>query len=267
MSNSLAKSSDNQINTSPDFGDRVVETKGLTKKYGRETVVDRLDLVVRAGEIFGFLGPNGAGKTTTLLMLLGLSEPSGGQARVLGLDPVKSPLEVKSQVGYLPENMGFYGDLTAAENLGYVAELCHLDNFQALLADTLKLVGLGEAQDRLVSTFSRGMRQRLGLAEVLIKKPKLIFLDEPTLGLDPDGIATMLDLIERLPRQLGLTIILSSHLLHLVARVAHRVAILNRGRLLAVGSVDDLAKEVGLEPDLERIYRYYFRVDNQEGAA
>jgi ABC-2 type transport system ATP-binding protein len=239
--------------------DYVVETYDLTKKYGRETVVDRLNLQVRPGEIFGFLGPNGAGKTTTLLMLLGLTEPSGGRAEVLGLDPRREPIKIKSQVGYLPENMGFYGDLTAWENLGYVAELNGLTQADSLKSETLRLVGLSEVRDRQVLAFSRGMRQRLGLAEVLIKKPRLIFLDEPTLGLDPDGIATMLDLIERLPREMGLTIILSSHLLHLVAKVANRVAILNQGRLLALGSLADLAAETNLPQDLEKIYRHYFQ--------
>jgi ABC-2 type transport system ATP-binding protein len=247
--------------------DHVVETFNLTKKYGRETVVAGLNLQVRAGEIFGFLGPNGAGKTTTLLMLLGLSEPTAGSAKVLGLDPVKEPLAVKSQVGYLPENTGFYGDLTALENLAYVAELNRLENPKELLVETLKLVGLNDVQNRQVAAFSRGMRQRLGLAEVLIKKPKLIFLDEPTLGLDPDGIATILELIERLPKELGLSVILSSHLLHLVGRVANRVAILKKGRLLALGSIDDLAKEAGLEPNLEDVYRRYFRADGLEDAA
>jgi ABC-2 type transport system ATP-binding protein len=245
----------------------VVETFDLTKKYGQETVVNGLNLQVREGEIFGFLGPNGAGKTTTLLMLLGLSEPSSGSAKVLGLNPVKEPLKVKSQVGYLPENMGFYGDLTAFENLSFVAALNRLDNPQSLLEETLELVGLKDVRDRLVSAFSRGMRQRLGLAEVLIKKPKLIFLDEPTLGLDPDGIATMLELVERLPREMGLSVILSSHLLHLVEKVAHRVAILNKGRLLALGSVEELAREVGLPSSLEEVYRRYFQTDGLGEAA
>ncbi|MDR1084253.1 MAG: ABC transporter ATP-binding protein [Deltaproteobacteria bacterium] len=242
----------------------VVETYELTKRYGRETVVDRLSLQVRSGEIFGFLGPNGAGKTTTLLMLLGLSEPSGGRAEVLGLDPVTKPLKIKSQVGYLPENIGFYGDMTALENLTYVADLNRLYEIEDLKAETLRLVGLYEVKDRQVATFSRGMRQRLGLAEVLIKKPRLIFLDEPTLGLDPDGIATMLELIERLPREMGLTVILSSHLLHLVARVANRVAILKKGQLLAMGTVDELAEEANLNRDLEEIYRFYFKKDIRE---
>jgi ABC-2 type transport system ATP-binding protein len=245
----------------------VVETFNLTKRYGRETVVSDLSLGVRAGEIFGFLGPNGAGKTTTLLMLLGLSEPSSGEAKVLGLNPVKEPLAVKSKVGYLPENTGFYGDLTAWENLAFVAELNRLEKAEGLLEETLRLVSLYEVRDRPVGAFSRGMRQRLGLAEVLIKKPQLIFLDEPTLGLDPEGIATMLGLIESLPREMGLSVVLSSHLLHLVAKVAHRVAILNKGRLLALGTVGDLAREAGVEANLEEVYRRYFRADEAEEAA
>ncbi|MDR1872254.1 MAG: ABC transporter ATP-binding protein [Deltaproteobacteria bacterium] len=246
----------------------VVETNELTKRYGRETVVKGLNLKVRAGEIFGFLGPNGAGKTTTLLMLLGLSEPSSGWARVLGHDPVKEPLAVKSKVGYLPENTGFYGDLTARENLEYVANLNRLVDFERRLEETLTLVGLIEVQKRLVSTFSRGMRQRLALAEVLIKKPGLVFLDEPTLGLDPEGITTILELIARLPVELGVSVILSSHLLHLVDKVAHRVAILNKGRLLAMGSVAELAQAVGLsEPNLEEVYQKYYKASGLEDAA
>ncbi|MDR1395626.1 MAG: ABC transporter ATP-binding protein [Deltaproteobacteria bacterium] len=242
------------------------ETFDLTKKYGRETVVDCLNLKVRPGEIFGFLGPNGAGKTTTLLMLLGLSEPSSGRAEVLGLDPRREPLKVKSQTGYLPENMGFYGDLTASENLDYITELNGLGRPAGLRDEILEMVGLKEAGSKLVSAFSRGMRQRLGLAGVLIKNPRLIFLDEPTLGLDPEGIATMLDLIERLPRERGLTVILSSHLLHLVARVATRVGILNRGRLLALGTLEELAEKTGGRSDLEEIYRHFFR-QGEEAAA
>ncbi|MDR0621288.1 MAG: ABC transporter ATP-binding protein [Deltaproteobacteria bacterium] len=235
----------------------VVETFGLSKDYGRERVVDNLNLSIEEGEIFGLLGPNGAGKTTTLLMLLGLSEPSAGSSRVLGLDPLKHPLEVKSGVGYMAENMGVYADLTARENLRFLAELNRIET--PAIDECLELVGLAAAADKKAGTYSRGMRQRLGLAEVLIKNPKLAFLDEPTLGLDPDGIATMLELIERLPREKGLTIVLSSHLLHLVSRVAGRVAILNRGQLLAMGGLAELAAEAGVPEDLEKVYRHYLR--------
>jgi ABC-2 type transport system ATP-binding protein len=221
-------------------------------------VVDSLDLVVNAGEIFGFLGPNGAGKTTTLLMLLGLSLPSAGKVSVLGFDPVKDPLKVKSKVGYLAENMGFYGDMSARENLAYVAELNRMADYGDKVDEVLDLVGLASDADRPVSEFSRGMRQRLGFAEVLVKDPKIAFLDEPTLGLDPDGIATMLGMITRLPKERGLTVILSSHLLHLVEKVASRVGILRKGKLLAQGTIADLASATGLEPSLEAVYSHYF---------
>ncbi|MDR2443251.1 MAG: ABC transporter ATP-binding protein [Deltaproteobacteria bacterium] len=243
--------------------EKIVETFGLTKRYGRQTVVDRLDLTVSQGEIFGFLGPNGAGKTTTLLMLLGLTEPTSGYAQVLGLDPRRWPLEVKSSVGYLAENMGVYGDLTAYQSLAFIGDLNHINGLSQAIYEALDLVGLSEVAHKKTGQFSRGMRQRLGLAEVLIKNPKLVFLDEPTLGLDPDGIATMLELIERLPAEKGLTVVLSSHLLHLVSRVAHRVAILDRGRLMAVGPLEELAAHAGVSADLEQVYRYFFKNHSQ----
>ncbi|MDR1079832.1 MAG: ABC transporter ATP-binding protein [Deltaproteobacteria bacterium] len=236
----------------------VIVIEGLTKSYGGEPVVDSLDLTVNGGEIFGFLGPNGAGKTTTLLMLLGLSLPTAGRVSVLGFDPVKDPLKVKSRVGYLAENMGFYGDLTARENLSYVADLNRMRDYGDKIDEVLDLVGLSSDGDRPVSEFSRGMRQRLGFAEVLVKDPKIAFLDEPTLGLDPDGIATMLEMITRLPRERGLTVILSSHLLHMVEKVASRVGILRKGKLLAQGTIADLASATGLEPSLEAVYSHYF---------
>jgi ABC-2 type transport system ATP-binding protein len=236
----------------------VIELVGLTKTYGKETVVDKLTLTITAGEIFGFLGPNGAGKTTTLLMLLGLSLPASGKVSILGHDPLKEPLLVKSQVGYMAENMGFYGDMSARENLRYVAELNNLSDCEKRITDVLNMLGLLKDAEKPVSAFSRGMRQKLGLAEVLLKDPLIVFLDEPTLGLDPSGINSMLNFIVRLPSERGLTVILCSHLLHLVARVAHRVGILQKGRLLAQGTVKSLAEKTGLPEDLEAIYSYYF---------
>jgi ABC-2 type transport system ATP-binding protein len=240
----------------------VVETFNLSKNYGRENVVDDLSLSIESGEIFGLLGPNGAGKTTTLLMLLGLSEPSRGRSEVLGFDPLKSPLEVKSKVGYMAENMGVYADLTARENLRFLAGLNRIKDPN--IDECLELVDLTKVADRKAGTYSRGMRQRLGLAEVLIKNPRLAFLDEPTLGLDPVGIAAILELIQRLSKEKGLTIVLSSHLLHLVAKVADRVAILNKGRLLAMGGLAELAQDSNLPEDLEVVYRHY--LSNQDGA-
>lgn len=238
----------------------VIETKDLTRRYGPVTAVDGLTISVGRGEIFGLLGPNGAGKTTTILMLMGLSERSSGQARVLGFDPAENPLEIKRRVGYLPENVGFYPDLSARQNLRFVAELNGLagTELEGALNRALEAVGLTDAADRRAAVFSRGMRQRLGLAELLVKSPQIVFLDEPTLGLDPDGIDQMLGLIAELAEKQGLTVLLSSHLLHLVERVAHRVAILKKGRLMAAGPVAELAEAAGVENNLPAVYRRYF---------
>ena len=243
----------------------IVETQGLSKVYGRQTAVDGLSLAVNEGEIFGFLGPNGAGKTTAILMLLGLTEPTAGTARVLGRDPVTDPLAVKRVVGYLPENVGFYEDMTARENLAYVARLNGLDESVASsrITTALQTVGLTAEGEKLAGAYSRGMRQRLGLAELLVKEPRLIFLDEPTLGLDPDGINRMLDLIVSLSRERGLTVFLSSHPLNQVQRICKRVGIMIKGRLVAIGSVEELARTTagvdGERATLEDIYMRYFQ--------
>jgi len=242
----------------------VIETEGLTKVYGREKAVDALSFEVQEGDIFGFLGPNGAGKTTTLLMLLGLTEPSGGRARVLGFNPARDPLQIKRHVGYLPENMGFYGDMTARENIAYVARLNGLPKSEEKrrIDQALERVGLITEGNKLVNAYSRGMRQRLGIAELLIKDPKLVFLDEPTLGLDPDGINKMQDLIVSLSKEQGITVLLCSHLLYQVQRICHRVGIMIKGRLAAQGTIEELGKtkrREGQEPlSLEEIYMRYF---------
>jgi ABC-2 type transport system ATP-binding protein len=225
--------------------DVVLESHGLTKHYNGFVAVDNLDLTVRRGEVFGLLGPNGAGKTTTILMLLGLTEPTAGSVRVLGLDPVRQPLSVKTHVGYLPESLGFYDGLTAYENLIYTARLNGLrrDEAQERIASALAQVGLGEVADKRVATFSRGMRQRLGVADVLIKRPQLIIMDEPTQGLDPEAARDFLGIIRRLKAD-GITILLSSHLLHQVQAVCDRVGLFHRGRMVLEGTVDELARRV-----------------------
>jgi ABC-2 type transport system ATP-binding protein len=243
----------------------VIETQELTKVYGPQVAVNHLNLVIQQGEIFGFLGPNGAGKTTTLLMLLGLSEPTSGRARVCGFDPTREPLQVKRVVGYLPENVGFYDDMTAVENLKYVARLNGIpeEESAARVVELLKQVDLQAETKKKVGDFSRGMRQRLGIAEVLIKNPRVVFLDEPTLGLDPDGANQMLELIQSLSRDKKITIFFSSHLLDQVQRISHRVGIMIKGQLVAAGRIQDLAKEklgVGKEQyTLEEIYMRYFK--------
>ncbi len=242
----------------------VIETKELSKYYGQQAAVEGLTLQVQEGEIFGFLGPNGAGKTTTILMLVGLTEPSQGEARVCGFNPIREPLKVKRLVGYLPENVGFYRDMTARENLRYVARLNKIPDRTSSdkIDEALDIVGLSGEARKKVGAFSRGMSQRLGIAEVLIKDPKICFLDEPTLGLDPDGAIRMIELIESLSRDRKITMLISSHNLDQVQRISHRVGIMIKGKLVAVGPMGDLAKEklgVGKEKyTLEEIYMKYF---------
>ncbi|MDH7501796.1 MAG: ABC transporter ATP-binding protein [Verrucomicrobiota bacterium] len=242
----------------------IIQTENLTRRYGQQVAVDGLTLQINEREIFGFLGPNGAGKTTTILMLLGLTEPTSGSARVLGYDPTRDPLEVKRQVGYLCENVGFYDDLTGRENLRFMAELNHLPEARVTekVEEALRTVGLDGEGDKLVGAYSRGMRQRLGIAELLIKDPKLLILDEPTLGLDPDGTNKMLDLVHSLSRDRGITVMLSSHQLEQVQRICTRVGIMIKGKLVAVGTIEELAKRKlgeGGGMNLEEIYMRYFK--------
>jgi len=222
-----------------------VETFGLTKRYGELVAVQDLNLRLQAGEVFGMLGPNGSGKTTTILMLLGLTEPTAGSARVLGWDPTRQPLQVKRRVGYLPDSVGFYDELTAWENLRYTAALNGLSSAEAnrRIAEVLERMGLQDVAHRKVGTFSRGMKQRLGLADVLLKRPQVAILDEPTLGLDPEAALEFLELIRTLKRD-GLTVLLASHLLHQVQSVCDRVGLFHRGRMVLEGTVDELRERV-----------------------
>lgn len=224
----------------------IIELKGLTKRYGRFTAVDHLDLSINKGEVFGLLGPNGAGKSTTILMMLGLTEPSSGTVTVCGLDPAADPVGVKRKVGYLPEEVGFYDDRTGLENLMYTACLNGMSETEAReKADRLlERVGIADQRNKKTGKYSRGMRQRLGLADVLIKDPEVIILDEPTLGIDPTGVREFLDLIIELSREKRITVLFSSHLLHQVQQVCDRVGIFVGGRLLAVGDIKTLASEL-----------------------
>ncbi len=224
----------------------VVETQNLTKRYRDKLAVNSLTLTVEEGEIFGFLGPNGAGKTTTILMLLGLTEPTSGKVSVCGHNPTMDPLEVKRRVGYLPENPGFYEDISARENLLYMARLNRIPENEARnrTAMVLEQVGLGDDGRRLVKEFSRVMKQRLGIAEVLVKNPLAVILDEPTLGIDPDGAIRILELIKKLNREHNLTVMLSSHQLHQVQEICTRVGIIVKGRLVVQGQMDELGRAI-----------------------
>jgi len=243
----------------------IIQTNELTKFYANQVAVDHLTFDVHEGEIFGFLGPNGAGKTTTLLMLLGLTEPSAGTAQVMGINPTKEPIKVKRYIGYLQENMGFYRDLNAMQTLKFITDLNNIPENIAneRIHESLKAVGLNDVGDKLIGAYSRGMRQRLGIAEVLVKSPKIAFLDEPTLGLDPDTTNRLIELIQWLSKEKKMTILLSSHLLYQVQRICDRVGIMINGKMVAHGEMDRLAEEklgVGKESyTLEEIYMKYFQ--------
>ncbi|MFC1224169.1 ABC transporter ATP-binding protein [Pedobacter sp. BG31] len=224
----------------------IIDLKNLCKSYGSYVAVDQLNLKIPHGEIFGLLGPNGAGKTTSILMMLGLTEPDSGSAIICGHNATRDPIKVKRVVGYMPDNLVFYPQLTGLENLVFMARLNGLaeTGIKENARKILELVGLKAASDKPASSYSRGMKQRLGLAEVLIKKPKLIILDEPTLGLDPSGVKEFLELIKSLQREQGLTVLLSSHHLHHVQQVCDRVGIFVDGKLLATGDLPTLSHQL-----------------------
>ena len=225
----------------------VIAAHGLTKRYGKATVVDGIDFAVAKGEIFGLLGPNGAGKTTTILMMLGLTEVSAGEIRVLDHDPVRDPLGVKRRVGYLPDAVGFYGEMSGRENLRYTARLNRLDKSEMdeTIDSVLEQVGLTDRADDRVETYSRGMIQRLGIADALVKDPDVLILDEPTTAIDPLGVVEILELLRRVVDDRGTAILLSSHLLNQVQEVCDRIGIFAGGRLIGQGTLPDLAMRFG----------------------
>jgi ABC-2 type transport system ATP-binding protein len=222
----------------------VIETQNLTKSYGKFTAVDGLNMQIAEGEVFGFLGPNGAGKTTTILMLMGFCEPSSGQVRVIGYNPAREPIKVKKVVGYMPEKIGFYDDLTARENLEYTGRLNGFsgkiltDKIDGLLHD----VGLKDKSSQLVGKFSHGMKQRLGIADVMMKEPKIAIFDEPTSGIDPEGTDQVLNLIKNMASR-KVTVVISSHQLHQAQKICTQVGIFSKGKMVASGPVDKLGRE------------------------
>ena len=233
--------------------DAVIVARRLTKKYGDFTAVESLDLTIHAGEVFGLLGPNGAGKTTTVLMLLGLTEPTKGVVRVVGMDPTREPLAIKRVVGYLPDNVGFYGNLTGRENLRYTAKLNGIARTaaEARIDELLADVRLEDAADKPAGTYSRGMRQRLGIADALVKSPTVLILDEPTIAIDPAGVDELLALIRRLVAEHNLTVLLSSHILGQVQSLCDRVGFFSAGRLIAAGPLEELARGADRSIELE----------------
>lgn len=237
------------------MAEAMVEAVKLTKAYNGTKVVDGLNLKIAEGQVFGFVGPNGAGKTTSILMLLGLTEPTSGTARIAGFNSTREPLKVKRVSGYVPEKVGFYDDLTAGYNLAYIARLNCVSaaEIDKRIADALEVVGLADKVAQKVGTFSKGMKQRLAIADLLVKEPKVAFLDEPTTSIDPEGIGRMLDLIARIAKERKMTIVLSSHQLHQVERICQRVGIMAKGRLVVEGPIEQLrakAKDGGVSVEI-----------------
>ena len=239
------------------MGEQVIVLTDLTKQYGNFTAVDHIRLNIRKGEIFGLLGPNGAGKSTTILMMLGLTEPTSGTVEICGINSTTHPIEVKRRIGYLPEDVGFYDDMTGPENLIYTARLNGIPDKEAKTKamELMKRVGLEEQLTKKTGKYSRGMRQRLGLADVLIKNPEIIILDEPTSGIDPAGVQEFIELIRWLSKEEGLTVLFSSHHLDQVQKVCDRVGLFSNGQLLAL---IDMAELKDKKQELSDIYNHYF---------
>lgn len=228
------------------MGEPIIQLSNISKTYGDFTAVDNLTLTIEKGEIFGLLGPNGSGKSTTILMMLGLTEPSSGEVRVCGINSTSNPIEVKRKVGYLAEDVGFYDDRTALENLVYSAMLNGINRKEARQkAEALiERVGLSGVSNKKIGKFSKGMRQRLGLADVLIKDPEVIILDEPTSGIDPKGVQDFLNLVTELRNEHGISILFSSHDLQHVQQVCDRIGIFMEGKLMAEGDIKSLSEKL-----------------------
>lgn len=231
------------------LAEKIIRLNNITKKYDEHLAVNNLSLSIYKGEIFGLLGPNGAGKTTTILMMLGLIEPTSGSVKVLGYDATRNPIEVKKRVGYLPDDLGFYTNMTGLENLLFTASLNgipkRIAKERAMML--LEKVGLKDAAHKKAGKYSRGMKQRLGLADVLMKEPEVVILDEPTLGIDPKGVQEIVQLIKQLNEEEGISVLLSSHQLHQVQQICDRVGIFVDGKLIAKGDIESLGKQLLLE--------------------
>jgi len=240
-----------------------IRTSGLSRSYGSHQALTNLTLEVPRGEIFGLLGHNGAGKTTTVNLLTTLLEPSDGTAEICGLNVESRALEVRRIIGYLPENVQFYDQLTLVENLRFFANLSGIRRPDARIQDVLRFLDFTGLDDKRLGGFSKGMRQRVGIAQAILHSPEVLFLDEPTSGLDPEGVRTLRETIIRLNRELGMTVFMNTHLLSEVTKTCTSIGILKRGHLLHHDTlVDTLAAFPG-EDSLEAVY---FQVDAEPAA-
>ena len=234
----------------------MLSTRLLTKRYGSLTAVDELDLEVGAGELFGFLGPNGAGKTTTIKMLVGLLRPTSGMASVAGIDIVRESERAKARIGYVPDAAALYEKLSAREFLEFSGDLYRVEPSarNRRIDALLKFFDLQDRANDFLSSYSRGMRQKISLAAALLHDPQVLFLDEPTVGLDPLSARQMKDILQDFCQE-GKTVFLSTHILEIAERMCTRLGIINHGKLVAIGSLDELRKMVGRDgQSLEQIF-------------
>lgn len=232
----------------------IISTHALNKKYKDIFALNSLNLTVHEGEIFGFLGHNGAGKTTTVSILTTLLPPTSGTASVCGFDIVKDSIEVKKSIGYLPENVKFYDNLTAYDNLAYLANLSGIHDPKEKITETLEFLEFTGIENKKLGEFSKGMRQRIGIAQAILHDPKVLFLDEPTTGLDPMGIKKLRETIVKLNKEKNMTIFMNTHLLSEVAKTCTTIGVLNHGKLIYKDSLENTLKRFHDEASLEEIY-------------
>lgn len=232
----------------------IIETENLNHSYNSHLVLENLNLTINEGEIFGFLGHNGAGKTTTINILTTLLRQTSGKARIAGFDTIKESMKVRQSIGYLPENVTFYNDLTAFENLAYFAKLSGVKDVKEKIREVLDYLDFRGIENKKLGEFSKGMRQRIGIAQAIIHNPKILFLDEPTSGLDPLGIKNLREIIIRLNREKNMTIFMNTHLLSEVAKTCTSIGVLNHGKLIYKDSLVNTLKKFPDEISLEEIY-------------
>jgi ABC-2 type transport system ATP-binding protein len=230
----------------------MIRVNGLTKDYGARRAVDRVTFEAEQGEILGFLGPNGAGKTTTMRILTGYMPPTEGEAIVAGYDVVTDSLEVRRRVGYLPETVPLYADMTVFDYLKFMADLRHIPNVTERVDETLEMVGLEDRAGGFIGNLSKGMRQRVGLAQALLHRPEVLILDEPTIGLDPGQVVEVRELIRDIGKER--TVMLSTHILSEAQNICDRVLIINKGKIVAEDTPENLqARLVGAEHVILRV--------------